>query len=223
MNGRITPCTTARLTGKTGTAGRSGRIFRRRTAPSFFGWARSSRGRTHRARSTRSRWSIAGTPLDLVVVGTSQNGLLEGRVRVGPDLMERVRFAGWVGSYAELRRLYQSAEALVFPSFYEGFGMPPLEAMRLGCPVIASDIPALREVCGDAALYANPHRPAEIARAIRRLMDDPELARVLRERGMRRAAMFTWERCARETLSVLVGVLARKRGRSGCALRMRRA
>ena len=154
-------------------------------------------------------------PLDLVVVGAKQSGLLEGGLRVGPDVMERVQFAGWVEGFAELRRLYQSAVALVFPSFYEGFGIPALEAMRLGCPVVASDIPALREVCGEAALYADPHRPAEIARAIRALVDDPALRRALRERGMRRAGVFTWEKCARETFGILARVLEQARSRRG--------
>ena len=152
-------------------------------------------------------------PLDLVVVGTNQSGLLDGGLRVPSELRERVHFRGQMNDFAGLRRLYRASAALVFPSFYESFGLPPLEAMRLGCPVIASDIPALREICGDAALYADPRRPAEIARAIRTLMDDPALARVLRERGIRRAAMFTWEKCARETFAILARVLEQGRGR----------
>ncbi|HUC19537.1 MAG TPA: glycosyltransferase family 1 protein [Acetobacteraceae bacterium] len=149
------------------------------------------------------------TPLDLIVAGASQPGLLKGGLSLPPELQGRVHFHGQINDIAELRRLYESATALVFPSFYESFGLPPLEAMRFGCPVIASDIPALREICGDAALYADPHQPADIARRIRRLLNDPALRAELSERGSRRAVLFSWERCARETFTILSRVLER--------------
>ena len=146
--------------------------------------------------------------LDLVVVGESQRGLTEGGLRLPEEIRERVTFLGQVNDAARLERLYEGAVALVFPSFYESFGLPPLEAMRLGCPVVASDIPALREVCGDAALYVDPYRPADIAGAVRTLLSDPRLREDLRERGQRRAALFSWERCARETLAILSRTIA---------------
>ncbi len=150
------------------------------------------------------------TPLDLIVAGASQPGLLKGGLSLPQELQGRVHFHGQINDIAGLRRLYESAIALVFPSFYESFGLPPLEAMRFGCPVIASDIPALREICGDAALYADPRQPADIARRIRGLLNDPALRAELRERGLRRAAFFTWERCARETFTILSRVLEQR-------------
>jgi glycosyltransferase involved in cell wall biosynthesis len=94
----------------------------------------------------------------------------------------------------ELVRLYQSAEALVFPSLYEGFGLPPLEAMACGCPVTVSAAGALPEVCGDAARYFDPAKPEEIAAATLDLLaDSGELV----ARGLTRAAGFTWDECAR--------------------------
>ena len=148
------------------------------------------------------------TVLDLIVVGANQRGLVEGGLRLPSEIKGRVSFRGQINELSELRRLYESAVALIFPSFYESCGLPPLEAMRLGCPVVASDIPALREVCGDAALYANPHDPADIAGAVRTLLSDPRLREDLRERGRRRAALFSWERCARETLAILSRTIA---------------
>ncbi|MGZ4385253.1 MAG: glycosyltransferase family 4 protein [Gaiellaceae bacterium] len=95
----------------------------------------------------------------------------------------------------ELADLYRRAACLVFPSLYEGFGQPPLEAMACGCPVACSDIPVLREVCGDAARFFDPKSPEAIAEAVSELLDRPG---DLLERGIERAASFTWERSARE-------------------------
>jgi glycosyltransferase involved in cell wall biosynthesis len=117
-------------------------------------------------------------------------------------LAERVVFAGYVPD-AELPGLLRGALAFVFPSLYEGFGMPVLEAMAAGVPVLTSSTSALPEVAGDAALLVDPCDTAAIAGGMARLAGDASLRADLRARGLARAAEFTWERCARETLAVL--------------------
>jgi glycosyltransferase involved in cell wall biosynthesis len=97
-------------------------------------------------------------------------------------------------SAEELASLYRTAACLVFPSLYEGFGLPPLEAMASGCPVAAANIGAVPEVCGDAAVYFDPTDPAAIANGIREAL---ALADELRELGIARAADFSWEKTAR--------------------------
>jgi glycosyltransferase involved in cell wall biosynthesis len=122
----------------------------------------------------------------------------------------RIRFLGRVED-GELYGLYRAALALVYPSFYEGFGLPPVEAMALGCPVIVARAAALPEVCGDAALYCDPHDPATLAKAIRDLQADPALGETLRRQGLARAAHYTWARAA----DALVAALGRALGAGG--------
>ena len=98
----------------------------------------------------------------------------------------------------ELAALYRGALGLIFPSIYEGFGLPPLEAMACGCPVIASRSASLPEVCGEAVLYCDPSDPADITHQIQRLIDDPSLRAHLREAGLRQAARFSWIETARQ-------------------------
>ena len=106
---------------------------------------------------------------------------------------DSVRLLGQV-SDRELPLLYNLAAALVFPSFYEGFGLPALEAMSSGCPVLAAKVSALPEVIGEAGLYFNPAETKEISRAMEAGLTNPDLMARLREKGFRRAALFTWER-----------------------------
>ena len=94
----------------------------------------------------------------------------------------------------ELASLYRRASALVFPSLYEGFGQPPLEAMACGCPVACSDAASLPEVCGDAARYFHPDDPRQIAAAVLDVLSDPD---EWSRRGLARAAMFTWDTSAK--------------------------
>jgi glycosyltransferase involved in cell wall biosynthesis len=103
----------------------------------------------------------------------------------------------------ELRALYEHAACFVYPSRYEGFGLPPLEALACGCPVIASRAASLPEVCGDAALYVDPDDPRQLADAIRRVLCDGELSDELRRRGRERAKRWTWSRSARETIAAV--------------------
>ena len=104
---------------------------------------------------------------------------------------------------SELRALYEHAACFVYPSLYEGFGLPPLEAMTCGCPVVVSQAAALPEVCGDAVLYCDPHDPGSIAKQIRTVLDDPGRRAELRERGLARARRFTWPQAADALLDVL--------------------
>ncbi len=106
-------------------------------------------------------------------------------------------------SHGELLALYRGAAVVVLPSFYEGFGLPALEAMGTGTPLVLADIPVLREVGGDAALYAPPERPDLIAGHLAAVLTDPALAARLAETGRRRAAGFTWDGAARATARVL--------------------
>jgi glycosyltransferase involved in cell wall biosynthesis len=104
---------------------------------------------------------------------------------------------------AQLRALYENAACFVFPSFYEGFGLPPLEAMCCGCPVIVSNTSSLPEVCADAALYCDPSDPRTLAKQICRLLGSPSLRAELREAGHARAAQFGWDKAARQFHDIL--------------------
>jgi alpha-1,3-rhamnosyl/mannosyltransferase len=108
---------------------------------------------------------------------------------------------GFVGN-AALPGLYRGATVLVYPSHYEGFGLPPLEAMACGCPVIASSIPPHREVLGEAALFCDPSDPAGLAASIGSLLASKSLQNHYREAGIRRAEGFSWERAAAELLKL---------------------
>jgi glycosyltransferase involved in cell wall biosynthesis len=118
-------------------------------------------------------------------------------------LPEPARYPGRVGD-EELKALYESAACFVFPSLYEGFGLPAVEAMTCGCPVAAADIAALRETCGEAAIYFNPKSPDDVARQVLRVLDDVGLSDRLRRSGTERAAKYTWDRSA----CLLEGVIA---------------
>ncbi len=106
----------------------------------------------------------------------------------------------------DLRALFAACDAFVFPSLYEGFGLPPLEAMAAGAPVVCANTASLPEVVGDAALLVNPRDVGELANAIERVITDRALRDELRARGFAQAARFSWERAARETLAVYAQV-----------------
>ena len=118
---------------------------------------------------------------------------------------ERVRQVG--GDDAVLAALYQSAAALVFPSLYEGFGIPPLEAMSFDCPVIASGVSSIPEVVGDAAEIFDPRDVDALRLAMERVVGNESLRLSLIARGRERIKLFSWNRCARETLEVYKRVL----------------
>lgn len=127
-----------------------------------------------------------------------------GRLIEELGLRDSVQITGWVPR-DELYSLYERARAFVYPSLFEGFGMPVLEALAAGIPVACSDIPPLREVAGDAALFFNPMDEDEIASALERIVNDVPLRETLAKAGPERARPFTWDRCAELTLQVLLG------------------
>ncbi len=153
---------------------------------------------------------VAGEiPHDLVVAGRREGFLTADpeAAREAEALGERVRFAGFVPA-AELRRLVAAADALVLPSLYEGFGLPALEAMACGRPVLAARAGALPEVCGEVALYCDPHDAGDIAAALRRIAGDAELRAVLSRRGPEQARRFSWDVAADAVREVIEGLLA---------------
>ncbi|HLI29594.1 MAG TPA: glycosyltransferase family 1 protein [Terriglobia bacterium] len=119
----------------------------------------------------------------------------------------RVMAVGYVPA-EELARLYQAADVLLFPSFEEGFGLPVLEAMAFGVPVVAARTSSLPEVGGDAAIYVNPHDERDIREQTLRAAEDESLREQMIQRGLERVKQFTWRRTAEETLRVYDEVLA---------------
>lgn len=117
-------------------------------------------------------------------------------------LQGRVRHVGYVRDRSDLPKLYAAADAFVLPSFYEGFGIPVLEAMACGCPVVTTRRASLPECGGEAALYVEPDDPDNIAHGIRKVLQSPELAADLRARGLDQAAKFTWAGAASTVLDL---------------------
>jgi glycosyltransferase involved in cell wall biosynthesis len=159
------------------------------------------------ARTLRAFAGISERNIKFVVVGNVHTrdsvplfGLVE---ELG--IRDRVVFTGYA-SDQEVARLYRGALALVFPSLWEGFGLPPLEAMASACPVITSRVASLPEVCGEAVEYVDPTSVDSIRGAMERLTREPALREDLRGRGLERARLFSWERTAREVWQVLESV-----------------
>ncbi len=117
------------------------------------------------------------------------------------SLGQRVHFTGYVAE-EDLGALYSLAHLFVYPSRYEGFGLPPLEAMACGLPVVCTDAASLPEVVGDAALLVSPDDPGALAAAMRRVLADGQLHTEMQARSLERAARFTWQETARRTLQV---------------------
>jgi glycosyltransferase involved in cell wall biosynthesis len=110
-------------------------------------------------------------------------------------------FTGYVDQH-DLPHLYAGAEVFLFPSLYEGFGLPLIEAMATGAPVLASDIPVHREVCGEAALFAHPKNPEEWQAGILKILSDLPMKKEMIQKGRERANQFSWEKTAELTLNV---------------------
>src|SRR5919108_6199461 len=136
----------------------------------------------------------------LVLVGPRGWGESDPSAR--KNLGNRVRVLDYVETQ-KLALVYNLASVFVYPSLYEGFGLPPLEAMACGCPVIASRAASLPEVCGDAALYFDPHDAADLARRITEVMESAALRADLSRRGLERARYFSWRESAKGVLRAL--------------------
>lgn len=130
--------------------------------------------------------------LKLVIAGSAHKAFSEW---LGDCDTSNVIFTGYL-SDEELRNLYTHAEAFLFPSLKEGFGIPPLEAMRCGCPVITSALPVFREVCGDAALFIDPENVESIREGMLTMLQNRSMRAQLIEKGTKRAQFFSWEKSA---------------------------
>ena len=146
-------------------------------------------------------------PPHLVITGQPAWGIkaLEARVKEA-SLQNIVKFTGYLDDEL-LPPLYRQALGFVFPSFYEGFGMPVLEAMACGCPVAVAQAAALPEIAGNAALYFNPKDSDSMARILTQFITEPHLRADLRRTGLQRAQKFTWGATARGILDVYRHVL----------------
>jgi glycosyltransferase involved in cell wall biosynthesis len=147
---------------------------------------------------------VTDIPYDLVIVGehSPHEHILQQTINaVGVANVGRVRLLGFI-SRQDLMCLYHRAEAFVFPSLYEGFGIPVLEAMDCGCPVLASNRTALPEIIGDAGILFDPTNVDDIARSLREIYRDPTVRSSLKEKGLKRAQEFSWQRMAEQTLQL---------------------
>lgn len=140
-------------------------------------------------------------PSSLVIIGGKgwKSGALQKKIRENKKNIIHIENC----PSEDLASFYKSAKIFVFPSIYEGFGLPPLEAMSNGCPVICSDAGSLKEVCGDAAILIDPTHPEELKNAIEKLWNDENLQNALREKGFQQAKKFSWQETAKKTLSVI--------------------
>jgi glycosyltransferase involved in cell wall biosynthesis len=141
-------------------------------------------------------------PVQLAIVGPvvpAERQTLQARMQ-GLGILDRVRFLDWL-SDDDVRLAYHAADVLALPSLAEGFGLTLLEAMQCGTPCVASDLPVLREVAGDVAVFVDPLSPASIAGGLRTVLDDEVSARELSVRGLANVSRFSWRSAARETLA----------------------
>jgi glycosyltransferase involved in cell wall biosynthesis len=141
-------------------------------------------------------------PVKLVVAGIGCEKYREEYKLASDGTDEDVSFLGWVDQ-EDLPALYNMASCMLFPSVYEEFGIPTVEAMACGCPVVVSSTGALPELAGDAGIIVDPFDPAAIADGLEKLMGSEEVRQKHAELCLERSKMFSWKRCARETLAVL--------------------
>lgn len=148
----------------------------------------------------------------LVIVGKKE-GFITGDSEIfklletNRTFKDKVLFTGYLNDTV-LPHVYNAASLTVSPTLYEGFGLPPLEAMACGCPVVVSNAASLPEVCGEAAYYVNPYDTMSIAEGIRKLLTDDSLRQKLIKKGLERAQRFSWEKSAKAHIKVIEGMLS---------------
>lgn len=150
----------------------------------------------------------AGIPHQLVLAGGTSWGSEEIIRQAEPMIASgQIVMTGYISS-AEKNTLYEHAACFAFPSLYEGFGIPPLEAMHFGCPVICSTAGSLPEVVGDAAMIVEPQDELGLSEAIHSVLSDPSLAETLRRRGFARTKVFSWDHSAEQLMQLCEAVLS---------------
>jgi glycosyltransferase involved in cell wall biosynthesis len=158
-----------------------------------------------RALEAFSKVKLTLPKMELVVAG-GQAGYINLLKQQAKELnVAGIKFLGYVPP-EELQVLYSAARVLLYPSLYEGFGLPPLEAMACGCPVLASNTSSLPEVCGDAAYYIDPHSVDDMAKALCTVATDQNVRDLLRQKGLERVKLFSWEKAAKEIYAVIESV-----------------
>jgi glycosyltransferase involved in cell wall biosynthesis len=146
---------------------------------------------------------VRTTDMDFVFVGATGASFESAGMSVPADVAGRIHFLGQVNDAARIEAEYRRASVFLFPSFYEASPLPPVEAMRFGCPVVAADIPSLRERCGDAVLYCDPHDVGSMVEQVRRATSQPTMWEDLQAAGIEQAARFSWRNQARTLLEHL--------------------
>jgi glycosyltransferase involved in cell wall biosynthesis len=147
---------------------------------------------------------ITAYKLDLRLKITDSQSKLN--FKISMTLRDKIDFVGNIPD-SDLRDLYKNASLFVFPSLYEGFGLPPLEAMACGCPVVCSNVASLPEVCGEAACYVDPVNIESIVEGMYKVLTDEDLRQNLIQKGLQRAKLFSWEKSAREHIRVFEELL----------------
>lgn len=205
VDGRFTPQPQQKITS----------LKQRYNLPARYVLALASRTPHKNFRRVLEAWSIIASKPALNNIGLAVAGGLTRTLRADPalaTLLNRplVYDLGYVPD-EDLPALYSGAAVLVYPSLYEGFGLPPLEAMACGTPVVVSNVASLPEVVGDAGVYVDSYDVDDIARGIYQVLTDENLRHHLREKGLARANLFTWKKAADETLAVFQEVAREKR------------
>lgn len=150
-------------------------------------------------------------PYKLVIVGGSgwNNGEIYDYVQQSEDLKKHVIFTGYV-SNQDVANIYSNASLFIYASLCEGFGLPILEAMQCGIPVITSNISSMPEVAGDACELIDPYNMEQLQESITKILSDPNLQKRMVEKGIRQAKKFSWEKCAKEILDIIISMGTKK-------------